>query len=133
MSNIEITEEDIEILMSQTNINRDLAKELLIKNKGDIVECIVKLEKNEINNENKESETQENTNDDKVEEEVRLDQKNLRDYRKIVDNKDVIYNKKSEEKEERKRKQKLIQERQEKGESIDDLVEKHLSTEELYY
>ena len=31
MSNIEITEEDIEILMSQTNINRDLAKELLIK------------------------------------------------------------------------------------------------------
>jgi hypothetical protein len=129
MSNIEITEEDIEILMSQTNINRDLAKELLIKNKGDIVECIVKLEKNE----NVESETQENTNDDKVEEEVKLDQKNLRDYRKIVDNKDVIYNKKSEEKEERKRKQKLIQERQEKGESIDDLVEKHLSTEELYY
>ena len=133
MSNIEITEEDIEILMSQTNINRNLAKELLIKNKGDIVECIVKLEKNEINNENKESEIQENTNDDKVEEEVRLDQKNLRDYRKIVDNKDFIYNKKSEEKEERKRKQKLIQERQEKGESIDDLVEKHLSTEELYY
>ena len=128
MSGIQITEEDISILISQTNIDRKLAKKLLIKNKGDIVECIIKIEKNEIGDNDKEEDEE-----DKVEEEVILNKENLIDYRNIVDNKDDIYNIKSEEKEKKKKKEKLIQERQEKGESIDDLVDKELSIEELYY
>ena len=128
MSGIQITEEDITILISQTNIDRELAKKLLIENKGDIVECIIKIEKNEIGDNDNDKEEEE-----KVEEEVILNKENLIDYRNIVDSKDDIYNIKSEEKEKKKKKEKLIQERQEKGESIDDLVDKELSIEELYY
>lgn len=128
MSGIQITEEDISILISQTNIDRELAKKILIENKGDIVECIIKIEKNEIGGNDKEEEEE-----DKVEEEVILNKENLIDYRNIVDSKDDIYNIKSEEKEKKKKKEKLIQERQEKGESIDNLVDKELSIEELYY
>ena len=42
-----MAEEDIQILLDQTNINRELAKELIIHKHGDVVECILEMEKHE--------------------------------------------------------------------------------------
>ena len=58
---------------------------------------------------------------------------NLSEYRNIIDEKDTIYNYKSEQKEKQKKKNKLIEEKREKGESVDDLLEEKLSNEDIYY
>lgn len=42
----EISEEDIQTLMSQTNVSEDEAREALLKNKGDIAAAILELEEN---------------------------------------------------------------------------------------
>ena len=44
-TNNQISEDDIKILMDQSNINREIAKRLLKDNSGDIVECIIKIER----------------------------------------------------------------------------------------
>lgn len=130
----QISEEDIKILIEQTGIEREIAKKILKDNKGDIVECIIKIETTDIiekyNSDTKDIDIED---DDKVDDEVILSRENLKIYREIVDEKDIIYTKKADEKEEKKRKQKLIHEKQENGESIDDLVEKKISSEELYF
>jgi hypothetical protein len=92
-----IKEEDIEILIEQTNIDRDNAKKLLIKHNGDIVECILETHNEEfISDEIKNIEKIEN---DDIEKDVDTSKKeNLIDYRDIVDEKDTIYNKRSNKK-----------------------------------
>lgn len=140
-TNNQISEDDIKILMDQTNINREIAKRLLKDNSGDIVECIIKIETENIlekyNNLDKVEIEEDNTNEideeDKAIGEVILNNTNLEKYRKIVDNKDNIYNEHAEKKEKIKKREKLIQERKEKGESVDDLLEKKMSCEDLYY
>ena len=123
-----ISEEDLSILMSQTSINRDKAKEILMKYNGDVVKSILSLEDNYCLEENKKEK------EDEIEKEVDLsNNENLVDYRNIVDVNDDIYNKVSEKKELEKKKQKEIQEKMDKGESVDHLLEKKLSIEELYY
>ena len=69
-----------------------------------------------------------------IEKEVDVSNKqNLEEYRDIVDSKDTIYNYKAQQKEERKKKNKLIQEKLEKGESVEDLEEKKMCNETIYY
>lgn len=135
-TNNNILEDDIQILMNQTLIDRELAKIILKKNNGDLVESIYEIETTNIISEikeNKQIEKKITEEDDNLEEEVNLNKESLVNYRQIVDEKDSIYTKKSEEKEKKKKREKLIQEKLEKGESIDDLIEKKLSNEELYY
>ena len=50
-----------------------------------------------------------------------------------MDEKDNIYNYKSEQKKKRKEKARLIQEKRDKGESTEELEEKKLCNESLYY
>lgn len=134
-----MAEEDIQILLDQTNLNRELAKELIIHKHGDVVECILEMEKHE-NLDSvremlvREKQNRKNKKYDEVEKEVDVSNKqNLEEYRDIVDAKDTIYNYKAQQKEERKKKNKLIQERLEKGESIEDLEEKKMCNETIYY
>ena len=134
-----MAEEDIQILLDQTNINRELAKELIIHKHGDVVECILEMEKHE-NLDSvremlvREKQNRKNKKYDEIEKEVDVsNRQNLEDYRDIVDAKDTIYNYKAQQKEERKKKNKLRQERLEKGESIEDLEEKKMCNETIYY
>lgn len=134
-----MSEEDIQILLDQTNINRELAKELIIHKHGDVVECILEMEKHE-NLDSvremlvREKQNRKNKKYDEIEKEVDVsNRQNLEDYRDIVDAKDTIYNYKAQQKEEKKKKNKLIQERLEKGESIEDLEEKKMCNETIYY
>ena len=127
-------EQDLEILIEQTDIDKELAKKLLLKYDGDIVNCIINVQ----NTENpydliKETNYEYNEEDDidETEVEVKMNKENLEEYRKIVDNKDVIYNKIKEEKEEKKKKNKEKQEKLEKGEKIEE--ETPLNNEEVYY
>ena len=126
-------EEDLQILIEQTDIPRDLAKRLLIQKKGDLVESIL-----EVNNHNNLDDLEEylknetdkivHVNDD-VEKPVDTSIKtNLDEYREIVDEKDVIYNnkKKANEKRKKEAEEKLI-----KGETEE--TEKPMCCESIYY
>lgn len=92
--NYQITSEDIEIVCSQTSVSKEEAKRILKHNKSDIVQSILDIQNNNINY-NKEKEQK---NDD-IEKDVDINNKeNLKEYRKIVDEKDTIYQKMNEEK-----------------------------------
>ena len=90
----QITNEDIDILVSQTNISKDLAKKLLKKHKGDIVSSIIAFESGEEDNN---SEIEEKDDNEEIID-VKV-QKNLTNYREIVDEKDTIYQTNKEKKE----------------------------------
>ena len=90
----QITNEDIDILVSQTNISEDLAKKLLKKHKGDIVSSIIAFETGEEDN-NSELEEKED-NEEIIDVKI---QKNLTNYREIVDEKDTIYQTNKDKKE----------------------------------
>ena len=112
-------EQDLEILIEQTDIDKELAKKILLKYNGDIVNCIIDIQNTEnpydlIKEENYEYNEEDDI--DETEVEVKMNKENLEEYRKIVDTKDVIYNKIKEEKEEKKKKNKEKQEKLEKGE-----------------
>lgn len=89
----QITNEDIDILVSQTNISKDLAKKLLKKHKGDIVSSIIAFESGE---EEKISIEEKDDNEEIIDVKV---QKNLTNYREIVDEKDTIYQTNKDKKE----------------------------------
>ena len=127
-------EQDLEILIEQTDIDKELAKKILLKYNGDIVNCIIDIQNTEnpydlIKEENYEYNEEDDI--DETEVEVKMNKENLEEYRKIVDTKDVIYNKIKEEKEEKKKKNKEKQEKLEKGEKIEE--ETPLNNEEVYY
>ena len=90
----QITDEDIDILVSQTNISKDLAKRLLKKYKGDIVSSIIAFESGEEENN---SEVEEKDDNEEIID-VKI-QKNLENYREIVDEKDTIYQTNKDKKE----------------------------------
>ena len=126
-------EEDLQILIEQTNIPRDLAKKLLIQKKGDLVESIL-----EVNNHNNLDELEEylknetdkivHVNDDAEKPVDTSIKTNLDEYREIVDEKDVIYNnkKKANEKRKKEAEEKLL-----KGETEE--TEKPMCNESIYY
>ena len=132
----QITDEDVNILMAQTNIDKKTAREVLIINNGDLVDSIYKLESGEINVKDLEK-FRESTL--KKEEEETLDfdvdtskPENLVKYREIIDSKDVIYNRKKEEK---KKLEELAKEKEEKrarGEKVEDDEKPEFSIEDLY-
>ena len=126
--------EDLEIFIQQTGLNKELAKKILLKNNGDIVNSIIEVESCEKPSDLLKNQVQEYDEDNDIDEtevEVKLEKKNLEQYRDIVDNKDVIYNKIKEDKEERKRINKENQEKLERGEKIEE--ETHLNNEEVYF
>ena len=101
--NYQITQEDIEILCSQTLITTENAKKILKKNKGDIIRSILDIEQKNIDLEIEEKEIKKNDN---IEKDVNTKIKeNLEEYRTIVDEKDTIYQKIQEEKEKKKEKE----------------------------
>ena len=107
-NNFKMLEEDLQILIDQTGVSRDLAKRLLIQKKGDLVESILVVENSTSVEEIEETLQSEVENvchaNDDVEKPVDLSsQDNLKEYREIVDDKDVIYNRKKKENEERKK------------------------------
>lgn len=131
-----ITEEDIQILIDQTDIDKELAKKLLQHNRGDLVESIIQIQTNEIPNFDNEKDYEYKEEDDVEEERHLVDtsvKKNLEEYRDIVDQKDVIYNQKSIEKEEKKKLQKKIEGLKEQGKEYNHLLEKKPCNEKLYY
>jgi hypothetical protein len=105
MSNI--TDKDVNILMSQAGLKKETAREVLILKNGDLVESIVALETGEIDIHNleavreKANQLVEDLTDDFDVDTSKLE--NLVKYREIVDSKDVIYNQKKIEKEEREK------------------------------
>lgn len=105
MSNI--TDKDVNILMSQAGLKKETAREVLILKNGDLVESIVALETGEIDIDNLEAAREkanqlvEDLTDDFDVDTSKLE--NLVKYREIVDSKDVIYNQKKIEKEEREK------------------------------
>ena len=109
MSNY-IDEEDVKILMEQGNISREESKKLLKKYLGDIVECLLHVNKYIENKKGREKELE-----DKISE-VKINDENLLNYRNIIDEKEKIYNTISENKEKNKNKKKVI-----------------LNNEEIYY
>ena len=126
--------EDLEIFIQQTGLDKELAKKILLKNEGDVVNSIIEVEscenpldllKNQI------QEYDENNDIDETEVEVKLEKEYLEQYRDIVDTKDVIYNKIKEDKEEKKKRNKENQEKLEKGEKIEE--ETPLNNEEVYF
>ena len=125
-------EEDIQILIEQTELPRDLAKKLLIFKKGDIVESILEYEKlgssDKLNKFLLEEQKKIYHQNDEKEKPIDVSQReNLELYREIVDEKDTIYNTKKKENDEKKKK---LQEAQERGEAIE---ETPLSNEDIYY
>ena len=131
-----ITDEDVTILMSQANIDKKTAREILIINKGDLVDCIFKIENGEIdvnNLDNFKEETQKIVEEETLDFEVDTSKaENLAKYRDIIDSKDVIYNRKKEEKQKQEEKAKEIQERKDRGEKVEDEEKPDFSIEELY-
>ena len=117
-----ITDGDINILVAQGNITKKDAKELLVLNNGDLVESIVTVQMGDFDLEKLRKEkneyVEEETDDFTVD---TSKQENLTKYREIVDSKDIIYNRKKQEKEE---KEKRIKEGKEE--------ETNFSIEELY-
>ena len=131
-----ISEEDIQILLDQTQINRELAKKLIVYKRGDLVECILELEScSDLEELEKKIDLGHPSNQtDDIEPEVDVsNQDNLKEYRSIVDEKDTIYNYKAKLKEEQKKKNQEIEERRQKCESVDHLLEKKLCNESIYY
>jgi len=125
-------EEDIQILIEQTELSRDLAKKLLILKKGDIVESIIEYEKLGSSDKLKkfllEQQNKIYHQNDEKEKPIDVSQReNLELYREIVDEKDTIYNTRKKENDEKKKK---LQEAQEKGEQVE---ETPLSNEDIYY
>ena len=102
-----ISEEDIQILLDQTQINRELAKKLIVYKGGDLVECILELEScSDLEELERKIDLghQSNQTDD-IEPEVDVSNpENLKEYRSIVDEKDTIYNYKAKLKRSKKRK-----------------------------
>ena len=98
----QISEEDIEILCSQTDIDKKKAQKILKINKGDIVQSIIDIQENKdfsnlFSDNNKE-------NIDDIEEDINLsNRKNLLDYREIVDEKDTLYQTNQEKKEQKQK------------------------------
>ena len=106
----QITNEDIEILCSQTSITKEEAKNILKSNKGDIVKSIIDIESNnfDLKKEEDKEENKEEDKNDNIEPEVDLNNPNkLKEYREIVDEKDIIYQKKKDEKEKNEKEPKL--------------------------
>ena len=100
--NYQITQEDIEILCSQTLITNENAKTLLKKNKGDIIQSILDIEQKNIDLEIEEKKI---TKNDNIEKDVNTKIKeNLEEYRTIIDEKDTIYQKIQDEKEKKESK-----------------------------
>ena len=129
-----VNDDDIKILMEQTDIDKEMAKKLLIHNKGDLVESIIQIHNNEIPDFNSKKEF--NEEKDILTEEHIVDvtnNENLKEYREIVDEKDTIYNFKSNQKEKQKKLQKQIEELKEQGKEYEHLLEKKPDNEELYY
>ena len=118
-----ITDDDINILISQGNITRKQALDLLSLYDGNIVDAIVYLQTEELNLEKLKEEknifTEEETDDFEVD---TSKQENLSRYREIVDSKDEIYNQKKIENE--KKEQRIKEGKQEE--------ETNFSIEELY-
>ena len=133
MSNI--TEEDVSILMSQANITKEQAREILIINNGNLVDSLVDFESGKIDLNKLKEVKKEEVKEDEETLDFEVDtskQENLVRYREIVDEKDTIYNKNKIEKEEREQKAKEIQERRDKGEKVEDDVKPNFSIEDLY-
>ena len=125
-------EEDIEILIEQTELPRNLAKKLLIFKKGDIVESILEYENygnpDKLNNFLLQEENKIYHQNDAEEKPVDTsNQKNLKLYREIVDEKDTIYNAKKKLNDEKK---KRLEEARKKGEIIE---ETPLCNEDIYF
>ena len=105
MSNI--SDDDVNILMSQAGLKKETARKVLILKNGNLVESIVALETGEIdiNNltaaEEKANQLVEEQTDDFDVDTTK--QENLVKYREIVDSKDTIYNQKKQEKEEKEK------------------------------
>ena len=104
MSNY-IDEEDVKILMDQGNISREESKKLLKKYLGDIVKCLLQInnyeEKNNKNNKN--NEDIKNNENDEIND-IAINDKNLLNYRNIIDEKEYMYKNISEKKEKNKKK-----------------------------
>lgn len=117
-----ITDEDINILMTQGNITKIEARELLSLNNGNLVESIVTIQMGNFDleklREKKNGYVEEETDDFIVD---TSKQENLTKYREIVDSKDVIYNRKKQEKEEREKRIKEGKEEEETNFSIEEL------------
>jgi hypothetical protein len=119
-----ITDEDVDILMKQCSITKEKAREILIFNEGNIVESIImintdKIDLNNLQN-NKKVVVEEETDDFLVDSSK---QENIKKYRDIVDSKDIVYNQKQKEKEEKELLKRNGQ----------DIQKPTLSIEELYY
>ena len=101
-----ISSEDIEILCSQTGIQKEKAKKMLVNFQGDIVKCILDIENlgNSEESNIEEKKNEELSKNDDIEKEVDLNnEENLKNYRNIVDEKDTIYQMKKEENEKKKK------------------------------
>lgn len=127
-------EEDLQILIDQTDISRDLAKRLLIQKNGDLVESIIAVEQSTSLTEledkmRKEIQKVTHVNDDAEKPIDVSSQDNLKEYREIVDEKDVIYNnkKKNYEKKKKEKEERIL-----KGEP-EEICEKKLCNESSYY
>tara|TARA_B100000767_G_C19707403_1_gene511182 strand:- start:578 stop:952 length:375 start_codon:yes stop_codon:yes gene_type:complete len=94
-----ISNDDLNILIKQYQIEKHIAKELLILNNGDIVNSIVMFESKDFNlnkiKEEKQKYIEEETDNFDV---STSSQENRKRYRDIVDSKDVIYEKNKENK-----------------------------------
>ena len=126
--------EDLEIFIQQTGLNKELAKKILLKNNGDIVNSIIEVEscENQLDLlKNQVQEYDEDNDIDETEVEIKLEKNSLEQYRDIVDTKDVIYNKIKEDKDIKKKKNKENQEKIERGEKIEE--ETQLNNEEVYF
>lgn len=99
-----ISNEDIDILCSQAEIEKEKAKKMLVDFEGDIVKCILELQNFNHNDSNKNNDIENIEKDDEIEKEVYLENiENLKRYRSIVDEKDTIYQRKKEEKDKQKK------------------------------
>ena len=127
-------EEDLQILIDQTDMPRDLAKKLLIQKKGDLVESILEFENSTCLDQLKEKlilkDSEVNHVNDDVEKPVDVSShENLKEYREIVDEKDTIYNFLKKKNEEIKKKE----ETDKLNSTSDDVKEKRMCNEMSYY
>lgn len=117
-----ITDEDINILMAQGNISKNDARELLSLNDGNLVDSIVTIQTGDFDLEKLRKEKNEYVEEET--EDFLVDtskQENLTKYREIVDSKDVIYNRKKQEKEDRERRIKEGKEEEKTNFSVEEI------------
>ena len=89
-----ISDEDINILIKQYQIEKNIAKELLIINDGDIVNAIVMFESKDFDLDKIKKEKQKYIEEETDNFDVSTSsQENRKKYREIVDSKDIIYEK----------------------------------------